>query len=120
MPNNTKSTTKLSYITELAEISKRHNTHNLTIERYLKMKEKELADLTDEELQKKWKDDKFPHQITVAALIMSILLTILRAFVSGFSFSLLYAPAFIAIITIVLWVNYNSVQKEMKARNLGD
>jgi Flp pilus assembly protein TadB len=83
------------------------------------MKEKELADLTDEELQKKWKDDKFPHQITVATLIIAILLTIIRAFVSGFSFSLLYMPAFVALITFVLWVNYKSVQKEMKARNLG-
>ena len=84
------------------------------------MKEKELVDLTDEELQKKWKDIKFPHQITVATLIIAILITIIRAFVSGLSFSLLYMPAFVALITVILWVNYKSVQKEMKARNLGD
>ena len=84
------------------------------------MKEKELIDLTDEELQQKWKEVKSPHQITVATLIVAILLTIIRVFVNGFSFSLLYVPAFVAIITFVLGVNYESVQKEMKARNLGN
>ena len=84
------------------------------------MKEKELIDLTDEELQKKWKDAKSNHQITIATLIIAILLTVIRAFVSGLSFSLLYVPAFVALITVVLWVNYKSVQKEMKTRNLSD
>ena len=84
------------------------------------MKEKELVDLTDEELQKKWKDSKSSHQITVATMIMSILFTIIRAVVDGLNFSLLYVPAFITLITIVLWVNYKSIQKEMKARSLGD
>jgi hypothetical protein len=49
-----------------------------------------------------------------------MLITIIRAFVSGLNFSLLYMPAFIALITFILWVNYKSVQKEMKTRNLGD
>ena len=84
------------------------------------MKEKELVDLTDEELQKKWKDSKSSHQITVATMIMSILFTIIRAVVDGLNFSLLYVPAFITLITIVLWVNYKSIQKEMKVRSLGD
>lgn len=84
------------------------------------MKEKELVDLTDEELQKKWKDSKSFHQITVATMIVAILFTIIRAVVDGLSFSLLYMPAFVALITIVLWINYKSVQKEMKTRNLGE
>jgi Na+-translocating ferredoxin:NAD+ oxidoreductase RnfE subunit len=84
------------------------------------MKEKELADLTDEELQHKWKDIKSPHQITIATLIVAILFTIIRALVDGFSFSLFYMPAFIALITTVLWINYKSIQKEMKARNLDE
>ncbi len=84
------------------------------------MKEKELVDLTDEELQKKWKESKFTHQITVGTMIAAILFTILRAVVDGFSFSILYMPAFVGLITVVLWINYQSVQKESKARNLGD
>jgi hypothetical protein len=84
------------------------------------MKEKELVDLTDEELQKKWKESKFTHQITVATMIAAILFTILRAVVDGFSSSILYMPAFVGLITVVLWINYQSVQKEMKTRDLGD
>lgn len=68
----------------------------------------------------KRKESKFSCQITVGTMIAAILFTILRAVVDGFSFSLLYMPAFIAFLTIVLWTDYESVQKEMKAKNLGD
>jgi hypothetical protein len=84
------------------------------------MKEKELVDLTNEELLRKWKGVKSPHQISIATCIVAVLFTIIRAFVDGLSFSLLYLPLFIAIITITIWVNYKSVQEEMEARNLRD
>ena len=82
------------------------------------MKEKKLVDLTDQELQKKWKDDKFSHQITLATLIIAILFTIFRVFYNGYNTSLLYMPSFVTLLTVVLWINYKSVQKEMNARNL--
>jgi|GEM_PF-5260979 len=82
------------------------------------MEQKKLIELTNEELLKKFKGLKSPHQITLATLIVSIVFTIIRAVIGGWSFSLFYLPLFVAIIAITIWMNYKAVKEEMKARNL--
>jgi len=82
------------------------------------MEQKKRIALTDEEVLQKFKGLKSPYQISLATFIVSIVLTIIRAAVSGLSLSLLYLPLFVAIIAITIRINYKAVKEEMKARNL--
>lgn len=82
------------------------------------MQEKQLSELTDEELLKKWKDVKTPYTFVMATMIVAVIFTIIRVFVSGFEYSVLYVPVFVGIIAITLTKNYKATEAEMKARNL--
>jgi hypothetical protein len=82
------------------------------------MKDKQLNELTDEELLKKWKDTKTPYLFVMATMIVSVIFTFIRMFISDFEFSMLAIPFFIGIIAFIINNNYKAVEAEMKARNL--
>lgn len=82
------------------------------------MQEKQLNELTDEELLKKWKDTKTPYLFVMATMIVSVIFTFIRIFISDFEFSMLAIPFFIGIIAFTINNNYKAVGAEMKARNL--
>jgi hypothetical protein len=82
------------------------------------MQQKQLNNLTNEEILLKWKTIQAPTKITFATLILAIILTIIRVINEGLSISILYVPVFIAIITITVFLNYKSLQKEIKTRKL--
>ena len=82
------------------------------------MKDKQLNELTDEELLKKWKDIKTPYLFVMATMIVSVIFTFIRMFISDFEFSMLAVPFFVGIIAFTITNNYKAVEAEMKARNL--
>lgn len=82
------------------------------------MQEKQLNELTDEELLKKWKDTKTPYLFVMATMIVSVIFTFIRMFISEFEFSMVAVPFFVGIIAFTINNNYKSVEAEMKARNL--
>lgn len=82
------------------------------------MKDKQLNELTDEELLKKWKDTKTPYLVVMATMIVSVIFTFIRMFISDFEFSMLAIPFFIGFIAFNINNNYKAVKAEMKARNL--
>jgi hypothetical protein len=82
------------------------------------MQEKQKDELTDEELLKKWKDTKTPYLFVMATMIVSVILTFIRMFISEFEFSMLAVPIFVGIIAFTINNNYKAVEAEMKARNL--
>jgi hypothetical protein len=82
------------------------------------MQEKQLNELSDEELLKKWKDTKTPYLFVMATMIVSVIFTFIRMFISDFEFSMLAVPCFIGVIAIKINQNYKAAEAEMKARNL--
>jgi hypothetical protein len=81
------------------------------------MQEKQLNELSDEELLKKWKDTKTPYLFVMATMIVSVIFTFIRMFISDFEFSMLAVPVFVGIIAFTITNNYKAVEAEMKARN---
>lgn len=82
------------------------------------MQEKQLNELSDEELLKKWKDTKTPYLFVMATMIVSVIFTFIGMFISDFEFSMLAVPVFVGIIAFTITNNYKAVEAEMKARNL--
>lgn len=82
------------------------------------MQEKQINKLSDEELLKKWKDTKTPYTFVMATMIVAVIFTFIRMFISDFELSMLALPFFVGIIAITITKNYKAVQAEMKARNL--
>lgn len=82
------------------------------------MQEKQLNELTDEELLKKWKDTKTPYLFVMATMVVAVIFTFIKMFISDFEFSMLALPFFVSIIALTITKNYKAVEAEMKARNL--
>ncbi len=82
------------------------------------MQEKQINKLSDEELLKKWKDTKTPYIFVMATMIVAVIFTFIRMFISDFEFSMLAVPFFVGIIAFTINNNYKAVEAEMKARNL--
>ncbi len=66
------------------------------------MQEKQRDELTDEELLKKWKDIKTPYLFVMATMIVSVIFTFIRMFISDFEFSMLAVPFFVGIIAFTI------------------
>jgi len=82
------------------------------------MQKKQINELTDEELLKKWKDTKIPYTFVMATMLVTVIFTIIRVFISDFELSMLAVPFFVGIIAITITKNYKAVEAEMKARTL--
>ncbi len=80
------------------------------------MTEEELATATNQALLQKAKELKLYSGITNFSLVVCVLITIVRTVMYGFGY-FIFLPIFIAVIAIVIGVNYQSVKKEIATKH---
>ncbi|SKB80767.1 hypothetical protein SAMN05660776_3104 [Salegentibacter holothuriorum] len=78
---------------------------------------KNLKGLTDDELQKEYRDKSIIFSIFLGLIIVMVISSIITLFMSSIMANTFLPLAFLPLL-LIFWKQFNNVKKEMKSRNI--
>jgi|TARA_R100000501_G_C2600634_1_gene97805 c-di-AMP phosphodiesterase-like protein len=78
---------------------------------------KNLKVLTDDELQKEYKDKSIIFSIFLGLIIVMVISSIITLFKNNISAATFLPLAFLPL-SLIFWKGFNEIRKEMKSRNI--